>query len=88
MEDACVVLVEGEDRIARDRRIEGRNRHELPRPQRVAGLSYRGAFRGDAEEVIPHISVCPDCQTTLQTFGDADDTLIAKLRSPAVGRPL
>ena len=40
-----------------------------------------------AEEVISHLSVCPDCQTTLHALGDAEDTLVAKLRSPAVEDP-
>jgi len=40
-----------------------------------------------AEEVISHISVCSDCQTTLHAFGDAEDTLVAKLRNPAVEDP-
>ena len=40
-----------------------------------------------AEEVISHLGVCSDCQATLRTFGDADDTLGAKLRSPPVEDP-
>jgi len=31
VEDACVVLVEGKNHIARDRRVEGINRDELPK---------------------------------------------------------
>ncbi len=40
-----------------------------------------------AEELIPHISECIGCQGTLATIGDADDTLIPKLRSPTVADP-
>jgi serine/threonine protein kinase len=58
-------------------------------PNRDVLLAFRTGELSEAaaEEAIPHISVCADCQATLQTFGDADDTFIAKLRSPAVADP-
>ena len=36
-----------------------------------------------AEVLIAHFGSCPDCQAMLDTFDAADDTLIAKLRTPA-----
>ena len=58
-------------------------------PNRNTLLAFRTGELSEAtaDEIIPHISACPDCQGTLQTFGDADDTLIAKLRSPAAADP-
>jgi hypothetical protein len=40
-----------------------------------------------AEELIPHVSECLDCQGTLAAFGDTDDTLISRLRSPGAADP-
>ena len=58
-------------------------------PDRSTLLAFRTGelSEADAGEMISHISACPNCQGILQTFGDADDTLIAKLRSPAVADP-
>ena len=58
-------------------------------PNRNVLLAFRTGELSEtaAEEVIPHLSVCSDCQATLQTFGDAEDTFIAKLRSPAAADP-
>jgi serine/threonine protein kinase len=52
-------------------------------------LAYHTGGLGEAAamKVIPHISVCPDCQADLKTLGDAADTLVARLRSPAVEDP-
>ncbi len=58
-------------------------------PDRKVLLAFRTGELSEAvaEEVISHVSVCADCQTTLHALGDADDTLVAKLRNPAVDDP-
>ena len=58
-------------------------------PDRKVLLAFRTGELSEAvaEEVISHVSVCADCQTTLHVLGNADDTLVARLRSPAVDDP-
>ena len=41
----------------------------------------------EAEGVLYHLSSCPACQKTLETFDEAEDTLVARLRTPAVADP-
>ena len=40
-----------------------------------------------ADELIPHISECDNCQQTLAALGAVDDTFLAKLRSPETTDP-
>ena len=58
-------------------------------PDRNVLLAFRTGELSEtvAEGVISHVSLCPDCQTTLHALGNADDTLVVKLRSPAVEAP-
>ena len=54
-------------------------------PDRKVLLAFRTGELSEAvaEEVISHISVCADCQTTLHALGDADDTLIHRDIKPS-----
>jgi serine/threonine protein kinase len=40
----------------------------------------------EAEAVILHLSQCPICQASLKTFGEAQDSLLARLRRPEAER--
>jgi len=58
-------------------------------PSRDDLLAYhRGELPEElAGRVIAHIASCVQCQAVLETFDDAHDTLVARLRQPAVESP-
>ena len=39
----------------------------------------------DSDELAGHLDGCPDCQATVLTLEDAEDTLIGRLRTPPSG---
>jgi RND family efflux transporter MFP subunit len=40
-----------------------------------------------SDELASHLDACPDCQATILTMEDAEDTLIGRLRTPPASEP-
>src|SRR5271166_5160374 len=53
-------------------------------PSRETLLRYSVGLASEeqSEELANHLGSCPDCQATILTLSDADDTLIHRLRMP------
>jgi serine/threonine protein kinase/multidrug efflux pump subunit AcrA (membrane-fusion protein) len=58
-------------------------------PNRETLLQYSSGKLPDeqSDELARHLESCPDCQATIVTLEDVDDTLIGRLRTPLGGEP-
>ena len=58
-------------------------------PPRELLLQYSIGMLSDdqSDELAGHVDSCPDCQATILTLEDAEDTLIGRLRTPPASEP-
>ncbi len=56
---------------------------DCPSRERLCAYLVGRLSDEDSEQIANHVDTCPVCQATMATLDDADDTLAARLRSPA-----
>ncbi len=56
---------------------------DCPERERLAALLFGTLPEEEADHLVEHVEVCPDCETAIQALESESDTLIGRIRQPA-----